>query len=130
MAKNVHTYKKIFKFFLRLQHNTKLYHWNTLNYATHLATDEFAKKLSTSIDKFIEIYITYYKRPFESLKNGLNIKFKILNKMTFPIYLDKCFAYLKSMDKTTLAQHIDLMNVRDDILTSISQTKYLLSFCI
>ena len=128
MAKELYTYKKILKFFLRLQHNIKLYHWSTLNFATHKATDALANELITLIDKYIEVYITYYKRPFESLKKGLSIKFRILNKMTFPIYLDKCFTYLKHMDKTTLAQHTDLMNIRDDMLTSISQTKYLLTF--
>ena len=128
MSKELYTYHKILKFFLRLQHNTKLYHWSTLNYATHIATDDLASKLSALIDKFIEVYITYYKRPFESLKKGLTIKFRILNKITFPQYLDKCFMYLKQMDKTTLNQHRDLMNIRDEILTTISQTKYLLTF--
>jgi hypothetical protein len=35
----------------------KLYHWGTLSYATHKATDDLYAKLNVNIDSFVEVMI-------------------------------------------------------------------------
>ena len=43
--------------FLELLMMVKLFHWKTLSYATHKATDELYSKLNEHIDTFIEILL-------------------------------------------------------------------------
>ena len=48
--------------FLELLNTIKIYHWSTLSYPTHKATDELHGKLSDLVDSFIEIYIGHCAR--------------------------------------------------------------------
>ena len=126
LSNNNYTYKKVFKFFLRFLHNIKLHHWNTFSHARHEALDTLHKEVSALSDSFLEIYISHYKRPIEVLKivDGLNIKFRNMTEKSFLEYLDTSFSYLDGMKHTVLSKHPDLMNILDDILSAITQTKY------
>ena len=126
---SVYTYKKILKFFLRLQHNIQLYHWNTQIYSVHKSTEDLYRELSSHIDKFIEVYMSYYGRPTQVLptKNGISIKLKVMNAKLFITYMDRCHEYLTGMGQTSLKNKQDLINIRDDMLVTISQARYLLS---
>ena len=46
--------EQIVKIFLQFLITIKLYHWNTLSYSTHKATDELYSKLNEGIDTFVE----------------------------------------------------------------------------
>ena len=42
--------------FLEILNTIKIYHWSTLSYPTHKATDELHEKMSELVDSFIEKY--------------------------------------------------------------------------
>ena len=46
--------KKITLFFLQLQNNIQLFHWNTTSFAAHKASDKLYKNIVTLVDAFIE----------------------------------------------------------------------------
>jgi hypothetical protein len=52
----------IIKFFLDLQVQLKLYHWQTTSYSRHIATDKLYEKITDLSDKFIEVYFGKYGR--------------------------------------------------------------------
>ena len=43
--------------FMEMLNTIKIYHWSTLSYPTHKATDELHEKMSELVDSFIEKYI-------------------------------------------------------------------------
>ena len=51
------TSSHIVKVFLEMLNMVKLYHWKTLSYSQHKATDELFEKLNKNIDRFIEVLI-------------------------------------------------------------------------
>lgn len=107
-----------------MQHNIKLYHWQTTIYVRHKATDELLDHLLDAIDKFIEIYIGKYKRP--SFKNGFNIPVKELNDDDIVSLLKSYIKFLnKDIYKYLKKSDTDLLNVRDDILGHLNKTLYL-----
>ena len=128
--KQKYSYKKNLKFMLRFQHNIKLYHWNTHKYSAHIASDQLYDNVLPLIDRFVELYISKFGRPSDTLSKlkGLTIKFTFFNDRTFSKYLDKCNEYLNGMKKTSLEKQSDLMNVVDDMLVAVNQAKFLCSF--
>lgn len=117
--------------FLETLNLVKLYHWKTRSYAIHKATDELYTKLNLHIDSFVEVLLgkqgnrinlmtrkTISLKDFNSVEEFKNemIKFKI-----FLIDLNNN-QVLKSMRNT------DLFNIRDEILSSVNQFLYLLTF--
>jgi hypothetical protein len=45
---------------MTLRDQIKLYHWETLSFPRHKATDELVTNLDANIDKFVEVYIGKY----------------------------------------------------------------------
>lgn len=117
----------IIAFFLELANNIKVYHWMTKSYARHVASDKLITELQNLSDKFIETYIGIYGRP-----SNKTIK---VNKLTLSSFDDK--SILSFLEKsriflqTTLQSHIknntDLQSIRDEILSAINQTLYLMT---
>ena len=106
--------------FFKFQHLVKLFHWTTLSYSKHIATDKFIDKILNLIDKFVEIYIGKYGRPNVSVK----MEIKNLNDDEMVTEFKKMIEYLNRLsnkyDKDT-----DLMNIRDEMVGEINQTLYL-----
>lgn len=46
--------KKQTLFFLQLQNNIQLFHWNTTSFAAHKASDKLYKNMVVLVDEFIE----------------------------------------------------------------------------
>lgn len=116
---NIH----IFKFFLDLEMNIQLYHWLTLSYPKHIASDKLFENLLKKIDKFIEVYIGRYGRPQVTQDNI------IVKKMTdeeFILYLKKAIDFLyKQLPKFFASTDTDLITIRDDMIIHINQALYL-----
>ena len=47
--------KHMITYMLQMLMTVKLYHWNTLSFSTHKATDELYGTLNTLIDQFVEV---------------------------------------------------------------------------
>ncbi len=119
--------KSIVKDLLEILNTIKLYHWKTLSYATHVATDDLHKNLSTHIDKYVEVMIgkmnvniymsDYSCIKMKNLENNNSLERFIRN---FIIKFEDLHDFLPEKRNT------DLMNIRDDIITDLHQFLYLL----
>lgn len=102
----------------------KLYHWQTKSFSEHESTDELVKSLDTNIDKFVEVYMGSYGRPY--VKETLPVKnltvsgIRVFIKKSGEWLADKLPNMLKKTDT-------DLLNIRDEILADLNQIKYLLT---
>lgn len=133
--------------FLELLNTIKIYHWSTLSYPTHKATDELHGKLSELVDSFIEIYIGHCARggrgagasagagagagagvpvfKFKSEKDA-SIEFcECKSPDAFCKVLDDNIVHLEGLTER-LNGYTDLMNIRDEMVGALAQALYLL----
>ena len=124
MAKKANCCVIINKFF-ELQLNTKVHHWMNTKFARHKATDALNDSLLESSDKFVEVYFGRYGRP-KTIKD--TIEYKNMSEQEYEKYLADFTTFLeKELPKMLKQTDTDLLNIRDEILGSINQTKYLLT---
>jgi hypothetical protein len=123
--------------FLEMLNTIKIYHWSTLSYPTHKATDELHEKLSGLIDSFIEIYIGHMSRRSEggSSTTGLPVFTKgaaaavgFCECKSLEIFCKKLDEYISYMEGLTerLDGYTDLVNIRDEMVGAMAQALYLL----
>jgi DNA-binding ferritin-like protein len=124
--------KKIVSTFLCMLNTVKLYHWSTVHYSTHKATDELYSGLSSKIDTFVETMFG---------KESIAVRQKVLQMNSIHIHSMqtnrdfkneteqyKSFLINLTNNKTfNIQKNTDLMNMRDDILGSLNQFLYLLT---
>lgn len=128
---------ELIRYFLELLNTIKIYHWSTLSYPTHKATDELHTKLSELVDSFIEIYIGHCSRirgrgiPIFQFKNSRRGKGSltsiplITSLDLFCKFLDENIGNLNGLTKK-LDGYTDLVNIRDEMVAALAQTQYLL----
>ena len=121
--------------FLEMLNTIKIYHWSTLSYPTHKATDELHSKLSELIDSFIEIYIGHLSRRGGGASAGIpvfkrgaasTISFCECKSLeTFCKKLDGYIIYMEGLTER-LNGYTDLVNIRDEMGGAVAQALYLL----
>lgn len=125
--------------FLELLNTIKIYHWSTLSYPTHKATDELHGKLSGLVDSFIEIYIGHCSRGrvssktvsgvpefrFKSAKDACISFCECKSLDAFCKILDENIIHLEGLTKK-LDGYTDLVNIRDEMVGALAQALYLL----
>ena len=126
--------------FLELLNTIKIYHWSTLSYSTHKATDELHTTLSKLVDSFIEIYIGHCSRSkgnnrhsdgvpvfhFKSDKSAACIEFcECKTPDAFCKVLDDNIVHLEGLTNK-LSGYTDLVNIRDEMVGALTQALYLL----
>jgi hypothetical protein len=124
--------------FLELLNTVKIYHWTTLSYPTHKATDELHGKLSTLVDSFIEIYIGHCSRGkgagagaglpvfrFRTAKDACISFCECKSLDAFCKVLDDNIIHLEGLTKK-LDGYTDLVNIRDEMVGALAQVLYLL----
>lgn len=120
--------------FLELLNTIKIYHWTTLSYPTHKATDELHGKLSTLVDSFIEIYIGHCSRGrssgvpvfrFRTAKDACISFYECKSLDAFCKILDENIIHLEGLTKK-LDGYTDLVNIRDEMVGALAQALYLL----
>ena len=125
--------------FLELLNTIKIYHWSTLSYPTHKATDELHTKLSKLVDSFIEIYIGHCARGGRGAGAGAGVPvFKFKSEKDASIEFCECKspdAFCKVLDDNIvhlegltdkLHGYTDLVNIRDEMVGALAQALYLL----
>lgn len=119
---------RIVAVFLEMMDTVKLYHWKTKSYSEHEASDKLHENLEGSTDKFIEVLQGKCRQRINLVNNRINLidiqdsdslNEKIFEYRSFLIDLDIFLNPKKDSD---------LMSIRDDILGSINQFLYFLSF--
>lgn len=112
-------------FFFTMREQIKLYHWQTISYARHKATDEVLKSLDENIDKYVEVYMGKYGRPKMTAKNSAT-KVSNLSEKNIVKFIQQCIMIFK----TTLVKKLkpvdtDLFNIRDEMMGELHQLLYL-----
>lgn len=105
----------------------KLYHWQTLSHARHVASDTFVTNLSAFIDQFIEIYQGKYGRI--KLGKVSTVRLEDIDDDSIIDYLKKYRNYLTFTLSGSLDEikDTDLLNIRDEMLADVNKTLYLFS---
>lgn len=110
---------------MTLRDQIKIYHWQTMSYPRHKATDDLVSSLDENIDKFVETYMGKYGRPKFTPRTS-SIKIRNFHDQEAPKLLKEAIdwlthklpSHLKSTDS-------DLLNIRDEIMADLNQTMYL-----
>jgi hypothetical protein len=115
--------------FMEMLNTIKIYHWSTLSYPSHKATDELHSKMSELTDSFIEQYIggvgggkipvfrgsRNHSIPFCECKSLEQFKKKLLEFKTLLV------TFTERLEGVS-----ELLNIRDEMLGAIDQAVYLL----
>jgi len=120
---------KLLQYFFYYQTLIKIFHWQTKNYAQHVASDQLYTSLLSLIDQWVEVYQGKYDI----------LTFKEDNKMTVPLRnmdLDGLKLHLNQFKEFLMnqlpkyiddkMQNTDLLNIRDEMLAITNKTLYLL----
>ena len=110
---------------LNFQNEIKLHHWGTNSYSQHKALGNLYETLDGLLDTFAETYMgTRGKSEINEIRS---LSFNGPAK-TNPINVLNSFEdYLKTEVETELRGESALLNIRDEMLASVQQTKYLLT---
>ena len=110
---------------MTLRDQVKIYHWQTLSYSRHIATNDLLPKLDTNIDQFIEVYIGKYGRPIFKGKNASITLENFDDKHALTFIKDASEWLTTKLPKQLKKSDNDLLNIRDTILTDLNQVLYL-----
>jgi len=112
--------------FLEMLNTIKIFHWSTLSYPSHKATDDLHSKMSELVDSFIEQYIGSVGAGKTPVFKSRNIPFCCCKSIdVFRNKLTEYKTFLISLSDR-LANVTELLNIRDEMLGAIDQTIYLL----
>jgi hypothetical protein len=111
---------------LQMQHQYKILHWQTTSFSQHKSFDEIVSSLIENTDEFIETYMGKYGRVIAT--NTFNITLANYKDTDFMALTNNYIGFLIGLnDMLDKAQDSDLLNIRDEILGSLNQLKYLLT---
>ena len=130
---NVYKYniENIVIMFLQMLNTVKLYHWKTISYPQHKATDELYSNLNSNIDTFVETMLGKKGGRINLTKQKTLPLLAIENINDFKKEVSKYKSFLINMSKDSelnSTSNTDLMNIRDEILGNLNQFTYLLTF--
>jgi hypothetical protein len=110
--------------FLQFQEQIRILHWQTYEYARHMAYGKTYDDIGGHIDKFVELYIGKYGR--SNMKGAIEIEnaWEIDAKKFLNDFITFLISLTGELDG---ANDTDLLNTRDEILGVANQLKYLLS---
>jgi hypothetical protein len=109
---------------LAMQNQMRIFHWQTESFAQHKAFGGAYEDLDGAIDKFIEIY--QGKNGIQKSSGGYRIKLENLDSDPAAM-IDVFIEYLKDeLPKDLEDSDTDLLNIRDEMMGTLNQTKYLL----
>lgn len=113
---------------MNLRDQLKIYHWQTITYARHIATNDLITKLDANIDQFIEVYIGKYGRPKFTGKTS-TIHLRNFHDVEAPRLLTEAIDWMnEQLPRKLKKTDTDLLNIRDTIVADLNQVKYLFSF--
>ncbi len=116
---------EIVNLMMTLRDQVKLYHWQTMNYPRHIATNDLVAKLDTNIDQFVEVYIGRYGRPKLTGKTA-SIHLRNHSDNEAQQMIKDMVGWLENeLPKKLKKTDTELFNIRDTILQDLNQTLYL-----
>ena len=110
---------------MTLRDQVKLYHWQTMNYPRHIATNDLVTKLDANIDQFVETYIGKYGRPKMGGRTG-SIHLRNHSDKEATKMIQEAIDWLTTdLPRKLKRTDTDLLNIRDTIVGDLNQTLYL-----
>lgn len=110
---------------VQLQTQIKFFHWQTKIYAKHAALDRLFEAIVDNIDEFTETAMGKYGRIDVA---GLSFTFtNVSDENVISVIdgaIDNCIKLNSVLDDKV---DMDLLNLRDELLGKLNQTKYLLT---
>ena len=117
--------------FIQILNIIKIYHWKTLSYPQHKATDELYESFNGRMDEFVETMIGKTGKRF-NLSSTKSIPFYDYTNVTkFKQCIEIFKTYLVNMSNALYfknPENSDLLNIRDEILGDLNKFTYLLTF--
>lgn len=117
----------IVKNLMLMQNQLRICHWQTLKYSEHKAFGEAYENLDELIDEFMEVCMGKHDR-FNFEGGSCSLELFNLGDMEVMQFLDSCIAFLVSLDLMyDNKMDTDLLNLRDEMMSLLNKTKYLLT---
>lgn len=112
--------------FLSFQTQIRSYHWMTDSYSKHKAFGKTYDNLDELIDSFIETYFGIFGK---DISDNTNMRFSISLVANETSIYDEIYNFIEFLNEfgDVFKNNPDLLNIRDEILASVNQLKYLLS---
>jgi len=110
---------------MTLRDQVKLYHWQTMNYPRHIATNDLLAKLDTNIDQFVEVYIGKYGRPKLTGKTSSIVLRNHSDEEATQMIKEAIDWMTNDLTRRLKSSDTDLLNIRDTIVGDLNQTLYL-----
>jgi hypothetical protein len=115
---------KIIQNLLTILNQLKYYHWGTDSFARHEALGKAYDGLNPLIDEFVEIYLGKYGKNLSKM----SITLRTESDLQIESALNDISNYLSNELIESLNDNdSDLINLKDEILSIINKTKYLLT---
>jgi hypothetical protein len=111
-------------FFFSLKNNLYLYHLSTYSYPRHKAIADLLSSFDNLIDNFLEVYFGKYGRPDYFLDTKLDL-IKLTDETAYrelTIYID---ILNNTIPELVNPKDTDLLNIRDEMVGLLNNTKYL-----
>ena len=109
---------------MQMQNQYKILHWQTMSFSQHKSFDEIVSSLSGHIDEFIETYMGKYGRVIAA--GSFNLILANYKDANFVALTDSYINFMISLSgMLDVSKDSDLLNIRDEILGSLNQLKYL-----
>ena len=103
----------------------KLFHYRTKKYSTHKTIDDFFEKFIDLSDKFLEVWQGEHNTRITFEKCNLSIP--IITDQNCQEKLNEQLIFLEQ-NLPKLENCSDMLNIRDEMMSLIKNTKYLLTF--
>ena len=111
---------------LNFNNEIRLHHWGTQSYAAHKALGKLYEGIDPLLDAFAETYMGVKGK--QELKDFAELKLNGPFKIGINSVLDSFEDFLKNeLPKEIKPDQTALLNIRDEMLGLIQQTKYLLT---
>lgn len=111
---------------LNFQNELRLHHWGTQSYSAHKALGKLYEALDGLIDTFTETYIGVYGKDF--IKEIKTLEMNGPYRTSHMTVVSSLEDYLKTeLPKEIEEDQTALLNIRDEMLGLVQQTKYLLT---
>jgi len=111
-------------FFMGLQVQMKINHWQTKGYARHIAFGEFYGVMDGLIDTFVESAMGKYGR-FTLTEENKTIQLNNLSDLDMKGLINTVREALVQMELDEV--DMDLLNIRDEMIAEVNKLSYLLT---
>jgi len=113
-------------FFLGLQTQMKINHWQTKKYSRHESFGDFYENMDVLIDQFLEVYMGKYGR-FVLKDDEKEIPLFNLSELNLKGLINTVKDYLIIIGEQLDEDDTDLLSIRDDMIAEVDKLGYLLT---